>query len=215
MPDLSDEPTSQAAVADWIRTQTRARDRYADVYDASEQHRIAHGGDCDVYPSGSGPVLGALAAATKAQRILEVGCGLGYSALWLADGAGPHGTVETCEKEPLHAELARRQFELQGAGSRITVLAGRALDVLAGLRGPYDLIFADGDPDEYLADLDHFLRLLKPGGTLITSNLFLGVYVPDAPWLADAAEYRRRILDDPRLLTVFLPEGKALSVRTA
>ena len=34
------------------------------------------------------------------------------------------------------------------------------------------------------------------GGTLVTSNLFLGVYVPDAPWLATAAEYRRRILED-------------------
>lgn len=214
MPDLSNEPTSQAAVADWIRTQTRAHDHYASVFTASEQHRIEHGGDCDVYPSASGPLLGALVAAAGARRILEVGCGLGYSALWLADGAGPDGAVETCEKEPLHAELARRQFELHGAGRRITIHAGRALDVLAGLRGPYDLIFADGDPDEYLADLEQFMRLLKPGGTLITSNLFLGVYLPDAPWLADAAEYRRRILDDPRLRTVFLPEGKALSVLT-
>lgn len=213
MPDLSNEPTSQPAVADWIRAQTRAHDRYADVYDASERHRIEHGGDCDVYPSASGPLLGALAAAAHARRILEIGCGLGYSALWLADGAGPDGTVETCEKEPLHAELARRQFELHGAGSRITIHAGRALDVLMGLRGPYDLIFADGDPDEYLADLEQFMRLLKPGGTLITSNLFLGVYLPDAPWLADAAEYRRRILDDPRLRTVFLADRKALSVR--
>lgn len=213
MPDLPDEPMSQAAVADWIRTQTRTHDRYADVYDASERHRIDHGGDCDVYPSASGPLLGALAAAAGARRILEIGCGLGYSALWLADGAGPNGAVETCEKEPLHAELARRQFGDHDAGHRITIHAARAIDVLAGLRGPYDLIFADGDPDEYLAGLEQFLRLLKPGGTLITSNLFLGGYVPDAPWLADAAEYRRRILDDPQLRTVFLAEGKALSVR--
>jgi predicted O-methyltransferase YrrM len=214
MPDPPDEPTSQAAVADWIRTQTRARDRYASVYDASEQHRIEHGGECDVYPSASGPLLGVLAAAARATRILEVGCGLGYSALWLADGAGSDGTVETCEKDPLHAEIARRHLDGHDAGRRVTIRAGRALDVLAGLRGPYDLIFADGDPDEYLADLEHFMRLLKPGGTLITSNLFLGVYVPDAPWLADAAEYRRRIVDDPRLRTVFLPDGKALSVLT-
>jgi predicted O-methyltransferase YrrM len=214
MPDQSDEPTSQAAIADWIRAQTRAHDRYAGVYDASEWHRAEHGGDCDVYPSSSGPLLGALAAAARAKRILEVGCGLGYSALWLADGAGPDGTVETCEKEPLHAEIARRHLDEHDAGRRVTIHAGRALDVLAELRGEYGMIFADGDPDEYLADLEHFMRLLKPGGTLITSNLFLGVYLPDAPWLADAAEYRRRILDDPRLRTVFLPEGKALSVRT-
>jgi predicted O-methyltransferase YrrM len=213
MPNSFDEPASQSAVADWIRTQTRAHDRYASVYDASEQHRIEHGGECDVYPSASGPLLGALAAAARATRILEVGCGLGYSALWLADGAGPDGAVATCEKDPVHARIARRHLDAHDAGRRVTIHIGRALDVLPGLHGEYDLIFADGDPDEYLADLEHFMHLLKPGGTLITSNLFLGIYVPDAPWLADAAEYRRRILDGPRLRTVFLAEGKALSVR--
>jgi predicted O-methyltransferase YrrM len=207
------EPTTHAAIADWIATQTRADDRYAAVYDASERHRIEHGGDCDVYPSSSGPLLGALAAMSHARRILEVGCGLGYSALWLADGAGPDGTVETCEHNPQHAALAQSQFAAFPAGKRITIHAGRALYVLPSLSGDYDLIFADGDPDEYLADLEHFMRLLKPGGTLITSNLFLGVYIPDAPWLADAAEYRRRILEDRRLRTVFLDGGKALSVR--
>jgi predicted O-methyltransferase YrrM len=213
MPLPANEPTSQAAVAAWISGQMRAHDRYESVYDASERHRVEHGGDCDVYPSANGPLLGALAAAVRANRILEVGCGLGYSALWLADGAGPDSTVDTCEKEPLHAEIARRQVAQHEAGRRITIHAGRALDVLAGLRGTYDVIFADGDPDEYLADLQHFQRLLKVGGTLITSNLFLGVYVPDAPWLADAVEYRRRVLDEPWLRTVFLPDGKALSVR--
>lgn len=214
MPTTPGEPTTRAAVTQWIAAQTRAYDRYAGVFDASERHRVEHGPDCDVYPSGSGPLLGTLAAMSRARRILEVGCGLGYSALWLADGAGPNGTVETCEKSPLHARLAQSNFDASLAGKRITIHAGRALDVLATLSGEYDLIFADADPDEYLADLEHFKRLLKPGGALITSNLFLGVYVPDAPWLADAAEYRRRILDAPRLRTVFLPDGKALSVRT-
>lgn len=153
------------------------------------------------------------AAAPGAKRILEVGCGLGYSALWLADGAGPGGIVETCEKDRLHAQLARGQIDQFAAGERITILAGRAIDVPRALHTEYDLIFADGDPDEYLADLGHFMRLLRPGGTLVSSNLFLGIYLPDAPWLADAAEYRLRILDDPRLRTVFLEGGKALSVR--
>ena len=211
---MEPEPTTPEAVAQWITHETRAHDRHAAVYDASEQHRIEHGADCDVYPSGSGPLLGAIAATANARRILEIGCGLGYSALHLADGGGPDSTVETCEHNEQHASLARQHFAASGAADRITIRAGRALDILPALAGPYDLIFADGDPDEYLADFEHFLRLLRPGGTLITSNLFLGVYIPDAPWLADAAEYRRRILEDPRLRTVFLPDGKALSIRT-
>ena len=153
---------SSGAVADWIRAETRAHDRYASVFDASERHRIEHGGDCDVYPSSSGPLLGAIAAAANARRILEIGCGLGYSALWLADGAGPGATIETCEKSAPHAELARRHFDAYEVGARIVIHFGPALDMLAKLGDPFDLIFADGDPDEYLADLDHFLRLLRP-----------------------------------------------------
>ena len=208
------EPTSQAAVAEWISGQMRAHDRYAAVFDASGRHRVEHGADCDVYASSSGPLLGALVAAAGAKRVLEIGCGLGYSALWLADGAGPGGTVETCEQVPLHADLARDQFRAHDAGGRITIHTARALDVLATLRPGYDFIFADGDPGDYVAELEHFTRLLKVGGTLITSNLFLGVYVTDAPWLATAAEYRRRILEDRAWRTAFLPDGKALSIRT-
>lgn len=208
------EPTTHAEVAAWIRAETRAGDRYASVYDASERHRATHGSVCDVYPSSSGPLLGAIAAAARAKLILEVGCGLGYSALWLADGAGADGVVDTCENNEAHAALARQQFDAHEAGRRIHIQSGYGKNILPLLTGSYDMMFADGDPEEYLGDLDQLIRLLKPGGTLITSNLFLGVYVPDALWLAHAAEYRRRIVDDPRLRTAFLPDGKALSVRT-
>jgi predicted O-methyltransferase YrrM len=60
--------------------------------------------------------------------------------------------------------------------------------------------------------LDHARRLLRPGGVLISSNLFLGQYVPDLPDLPQMAEYRRRLLDDERFLTAFAPNGLAISV---
>lgn len=212
MPLPPDEPDSPEAVAAWIAEQTRARDRFAHIYDASEEHRVRHGPDCDVYPSGSGPILGTLAATTRAKRILEVGCGLGYSALWLAFGSSPDGLIETIEQDRSHAVFARRHFEQEGCGERITIHNGRGADVLTRLIDPYDLIFCDGDIEEYLVDLDHFLRLLRPGGLLITANLFLGQHDPDIPGLDQAAAYRLRILNDERLLTTFLPGGLALSV---
>ncbi len=213
MPLPPGEPDSLEAVAAWIFEQTRARDRFAHIYDATEEHRLQHGGDCDTYPSGSGSILGALAAATGAKRILEVGCGLGYSALWLASGSSPDGLVETIEPDHSHAELAQRHFEQEGYGQRITVHQVRGSEVLPRLDGPYDLIFCDSSLDEYASYLDHFLRLLRPGGLLITANLFLGRHGPDIPGLDQAAAYRQRILDGERLQTAFLPGGLALSVR--
>lgn len=209
----SDEPITPEAVAAWIAETTRASDRFRAVYDASEAHRLEHGGDCDVFPSGSGPLLGALVAAAGAKRILEVGCGLGYSALWLAHGARPDGIVETCEQSPVHAAIAQQHFRTAGVESRVSVRVGNAADTMSQMTEGFDFIFCDGDPAEYPADLEHFMRLLKPGGTLATSNLFLGIYVPDAPWLDATAAYRQRILNDPTLDTVFLRHGPALSVR--
>jgi predicted O-methyltransferase YrrM len=212
MARLQGEPESPAAVAAWIERETRARDRFADVYTRSEAHRGEHG--CDLYPSGDGPLLGALTAATGARRILEVGCGLGYSALWLADGAGPSAHVDTIERDAAHAKLARVEIEHAGAAGRIAVREGDAASVVAGLDGPYDLAFVDCDPDAYLALLDLLRRRVRPGGLLVSSNLFLGQYAPDIPGLEVTAAYRARILDDGDWRTGFLPGGKALWVRT-
>lgn len=208
---LPGEPDSPAAVAAWIERETRARDRFADVYARSEAHRAEHG--CDLYPSGDGPLLGALAAGTGARRILEIGCGLGYSALWLSDGGGPSARIDTVERDPIHARLARAELERAGVDGRIELYEGDAAQVVAGLRGPYDLAFVDCDPDAYLTLLDLLPQRVRPGGLLLSSNLFLGQYAPDLPGLEVTAAYRKRILDDGDWRTGFLPGGKALSVR--
>ena len=209
----SGEPDSPEAVRRWVAEQTVARDPFAHVYRASEDHRQRHGPTCTVYPTGSGPLVATLVAATHASRILEVGCGLGYSALWLTFGSAPDGHVETIEQDASHVELARRHFDQEGYGQRITIHEGTGDSVLPQLSGPYEFIFCDGDIDEYLVDLDHFLRLLELGGLLVTANLFLGQHDPDIPALDQAAAYRQRILDERRLVTAFLPTGLALSVR--
>jgi predicted O-methyltransferase YrrM len=162
------EPTSAESVAEWIETAQRQRDPFEHVRLASHEHRESHGAGCSVYPTSSGPLLSVLAAAVAADRILEVGCGLGYSALRLAHGSD--GQVETIERDAEHARLAEQEIAREGYAGRIRVLRGRAANVLPGLDGPYDLIFSDGDPEEMPLDLDHFFRLLRPGGLLVSAN---------------------------------------------
>jgi predicted O-methyltransferase YrrM len=204
------EPTSAESVAQWIQTAQRQRDSFEHLRLASHEHRESHGAGCSVYPTSSGPLLSVLAAAVAAERILEVGCGLGYSALCLAHGSG--GVVETIERDTEHARLAEQTILREGYGDRIRVLRGRGADVLPGLDEPYDLIFSDGDPEELPQDLDHFLRLLRPGGLLLSANLFLAQFVPDLTGIDQMAEYRQRLLDNGRLLTTIVPGGLAVSV---
>src|SRR5207237_6039676 len=114
----SNEPKSAAAVKRWIEKHTRSSDRFAYVADKYEPHRAEHG--CyDVYPFENGPLLGALAAAAKPKRVLEVGCGLGYSGLWLAYGAGSGALIESIEANKDHADIARGHFKAERLDTRI------------------------------------------------------------------------------------------------
>jgi len=207
------EPKSAAAVRSWVEKHTRSSDRFAYVADKYEPHRKQHG--CyDVYPFDNGPLLGALAAAAKPKRLLEVGCGLGYSGLWLAHGAGPQASVETIEANKEHAKIARGHFKAEGLEKRIEVIIGDAASVLPALKGRYDVVYFDIDPSQSLIVLDHSERLLRKGGLLISANLFLGQYAPDIPGLEKTAEYRLRILDPARWLTAYTEDGTAISVRS-
>jgi predicted O-methyltransferase YrrM len=208
-----DEPTSPKMVGAWIDAAQRRRDPFERVRRASHQHRERHGTGCTVYPTSSGPLLAVLAASVGAERILEVGCGLGYSALCLAHGS--RAFVETIERDAGHVRLAEAEFARAGYHDRIRVIHGNAADVLPQLTGPYDVIFSDADPEEMPAALDHFLRLLRPRGLLVSANLFLAQFVPDLPGIEQMAQYRQRILDDERLLTVIIPGGLALSCLVA
>ncbi|MGA3230146.1 MAG: class I SAM-dependent methyltransferase, partial [Candidatus Binatus sp.] len=135
------------------------------------------------------------------------------SALSLAHGAGDNVSVETLEHDSEHADLARRHIEAEQMGARVRVLVGWGRIILPDLRGPYDLIFFDGDPAESVLDLGHFERLLRAGGLLISANLFLAQYARDLPGLDKTAAYREQIMRSERWFTAYLPNGKALSIR--
>ncbi len=51
-------------------------DPFAEVRQATDQHRARHG--CGAYPYDNGPLLSVLAAAVHARRIVELGTALGY-----------------------------------------------------------------------------------------------------------------------------------------
>jgi len=142
-------------------------DPYAKIRSATDAHRARHG--CSAYPYDNGPLLAALAAATGARRILELGTALGYTALSFASGA-PDATVDTVERDPEHVRLARENIAGASMDHRITVHEGDFAAILPTLDPGYDIAFFDGQAPS--PGLHKMLRgLLRTGGTLITANL--------------------------------------------
>jgi predicted O-methyltransferase YrrM len=202
------EPVDEREARDWTARHLKERDPFYDIYAATERHRIEH--RCEAYASSNGSLLAVLARAIGARRALEVGTALGYTAAWLAH-AMPDGHVDTVEADPAHADLALRQLVRARVAERVRIRVGRSPGILAGLTPGYDLIFYDASvptPEEIAT----FRELLRPGGLLVTSNLFLGVYDPAMSGLERGAETRRQLLDPTKWLTTFA-DLKALSVR--
>jgi predicted O-methyltransferase YrrM len=202
------EPSSEREARDWISGQLRESDRFREIALATERHRVQHG--CSAYASADGPLLGFLGRALDARRILEIGTALGYSAAWLAHGA-PSARVDTIEADESHAKAAEAELRRAGVADRVRIHGGRSPDALAQLEGGYDLVFYDADVPTP-SELAVFRALLRRGGVLVTSNLFLGQYDPDLPSLAQGAQYRRELFDAEQWLTAFAGL-KALSVR--
>ena len=186
------EPTTDQEILEYRKLAHAAADRFADVRAVTDSHRREHG--CDAFLTGAALLVGAIAAAGRPSRIMEIGCGLGYTALHLASAAGPQAHVDTIERDPQHAEFARRHIADAGFEARITVRVGDASNVLGELEPPYDVAFLDGDPGGYLDHLRSLDRLLRPGATLLSSNLFLGVHDRNIPGLEECANFRAELL---------------------
>jgi predicted O-methyltransferase YrrM len=118
-----------------------------------------------------GKFLCLLAGAINARRILEIGTLGGFSAIWLARGAGPQGRVVTLEYEAKHAEVALENLQRAGVADRVEVMVGAALDTLPTLRGPFDLVFIDADKENNVAYVEWAVRLARPGSVIVVDNV--------------------------------------------
>jgi caffeoyl-CoA O-methyltransferase len=169
----------------------------------------------------TGALLHALALAAGAQRILEIGTAIGYSALWLASALPADGMMITMEMSAERAERARANLTAAELDDRVSVMVGDASKFLHKVSGPFDVIFQDSDKNLYSPMLDRLVALLRPGGLLLTDNvLWSGEVIPgyvaspkhDAAETEAIAAYNRRLADDPRLFTTFVQVGDGLSI---
>jgi len=130
------------------------------------------------------PAVGAqcavIAACTNAQSMIEIGTGAGVSGLWLLHGS-PRAVLTTIDSEPEHLGVARQSFtEARVPAGRARFIAGRASDVLPRMNeASYDIVLVDADPEGVIEYVEHGLRLVRPGGTVLIPRVLAGGAVSD------------------------------------
>jgi predicted O-methyltransferase YrrM len=160
----------------------------------------------------TGPVearlLQALVWSSRATRVLELGTYSGYSALSMAAALPPDGRIDTCEINEAHADVAQRYFDRSPYGDRITLHRGPALETLARLDGPFDLVFIDADKPNYANYYEAVLPKLAPRGLIAVDNTLWGGSVAGLDEPDENTEHLRafndRVIADSRVVCVLL-----------
>lgn len=122
-------------------------------------------------------LLKTLAAAKPKGRLLEIGTGIGLSALWMLEGMDSQSTLLSVDN---NADLVREAEKLVGADGRLTLHVADGAEFLKSLKGQtFDLIFADSWPGKY-NHLEEALELVAPGGFYVIDDM-----LPQPNWPED------------------------------
>ena len=153
-----------------------------------------------------GGFLHLMARLARAERVLEIGMFTGYSALCFAEALPAHGRVVTCEVDEESAAVARRFFSQSPHGAKIEIRMGPALETMADLTGPFDVIFIDADKQNYVNYYRRAVELLSPRGVILIDNvLWDGQVLLDPPpddRTAAIQELNRIVAADSRVSAV-------------
>ena len=165
-----------------------------------------------------------LLAFAKPKSILEIGTAIGFSALLMYEYAPKDCRITTIEKYEKRIPIARGNFARAGAENAITLLEGDAAELLQTLEGSYDMIFMDAAKGQYIHFLPDVLRLLAPGGLLVSDNVLQDGDIIESRFAVTRRnrtihsrmrDYLYELTHHPELETTILPvgDGVTLSVK--
>ena len=160
----------------------------------------------------------------KPLKILEVGTAVGFSALLMSEHAPEDCRITTIENYEKRIPIARANFRRAGKEDVITLIEGDAAEVLKTLEGTYDFVFMDAAKGQYIHYLPDVMRLLAPGGVLVSDNVMQDGDVIESRFAVERRnrtiharmrEYLYELKHNEALETSIIPlgDGVAVSVR--
>jgi len=121
-----------------------------------------------------------LVTMNKPKNVLEVGTAIGYSAILIGESLKGDWHITTLERSPKMIEKAYENIEKAGFKDKIKVIEGDALITFPHLSAKYDFIFIDAAKGHYLEFFSYAVKLLVPGGIILSDNvLYKGMVATD------------------------------------
>ena len=194
-----------------------------ELLDTIEQEALAD--DVPIIRKDMQGFLKFLLAVRQPERMLEVGCAVGFSALLMAQWNPADCEITTIENWQPRIPVARNNFLRAGRQEQITLIEGDAGEVLPQLLAEgrhFDWIFMDAAKGQYPVLLPAAVELLEPDGILVTDNVLFDGEIIESRYAVTRRnrtihkrmrEYLYTLKHHEQLTTAGLPVGDGTAVR--
>lgn len=157
-----------------------------------------------------GKFIEMLSCMIRPRKILEIGTYTGYSAICLAKGLRKGGKLHTIEINDELKEMILKYVAAAGQQERIILHTGDALKIIRDMEGDFDLVFIDGNKQQYMQYYKLVIPKVKKGGYVFADNvLWDGKVVSPLKghdkYTKGIVEFNDYVAQDDRVEQVVLP----------
>jgi caffeoyl-CoA O-methyltransferase len=157
-----------------------------------------------------GPIEGAflsfVVGLKQPRLVLEIGTFTGWSSIAMASSLPTGARIITCDVNEETTAIARRYAEEAGVADRIEYLLGPAIETIAALEGPFDLVFIDADKPGYIDYYEAVLPKLATNGVILADNTLADgeVVAPSGEMSVAIHAFNEHVIADDRVECVLL-----------
>ena len=165
-----------------------------------------------------GKVLKMLTQMINPENILEIGTYTGYSAISMALGLSKKAKIITIDINDEIEDFTRKFITESELSDKIEFLIGDALKIIPKLKTTFDMIFIDGEKNEYVKYYDAVFDKLKKGGYIIADNVLWSGKVIEKNiknndyFTKGIIEFNNYIKNDKRVENVIFPIRDGLNI---
>lgn len=165
----------------------------------------------------TGRFLAFLIKMTGARKVLELGCGVANSAIWMAQALKEQGGVlYTVDNHPRTWKEAVENIEKSGLKEYVTMIHSDADEAVRKLREQdleFDIVFQDCAKYIYTVIYEDVAALVKKGGIIVADDTMFPVCENVRPNLGRHMDrYNMQIFADKRFFSTMLPVGHGLTL---